>query len=85
MADIETVTKNLRAEVARYQVPIDELRQTLGLKRNSSVTGRLNGKPAITIPELEKIANYMGISSRVFYNGIGGGNELGVCDAAFCC
>ena len=35
MADIEIVTKNLRAEIARYQVPMEELRKVLGLKRNS--------------------------------------------------
>lgn len=72
MADIEIVTKNLRAEIARYQVPTDELRKILGLKRNSSVLGRLKGKPVITIPELEIIANHIGISSSVFYTGVGG-------------
>lgn len=73
MADIEIVTKNLRAEIARYQVPTEELRKVLGLKRNSSVLGRLKGKPAVTIPELEVIADHIGISSSVFYTGVGGG------------
>ena len=75
MADIEIVTKNLRAEIARYQVPMDELRKVLGLKRNSSVLGRLKGKPAVTIPELEAIADHIGISSSVFYTGVGGGTK----------
>lgn len=73
MADIEIVTKNLRAEIARYQVSMEELRKVLGLKRNSSVLGRLKGKPAVTIPELEVIADHIGISSSVFYTGVGGG------------
>ena len=75
MADIEIVTKNLRAEIARYQVPMGELRKVLGLKRNSSVLGRLKGKPAVTIPELEVIADHIGISSSVFYTGVGGGTK----------
>ena len=75
MADIEIVTKNLRAEIARYQVPMEELRKVLGLKRNSSVLGRLKGKPAVTIPELEVIADHIGISSSVFYTGVGGGTK----------
>ena len=75
MADIEIVTKNLRAEIARYQVPMEELRKVLGLKRNSSVLGRLKGKPAVTIPVLEVIADHIGISSSVFYTGVGGGTK----------
>lgn len=75
MADIEIVTKNLRAEIARYQVPMEELRKVLGLKRNSSVLGRLKGKPPVTIPELEVIADHIGISSSVFYTGVGGGTK----------
>ena len=60
-SDLEIVTGNVAAEVARRKISDDAIRGWLGLKK----------KPAFQIAELQRIAMHMGISSELFYQGVG--------------
>ena len=71
MSDIETVTSNLKAEIARRGLSVLELAGCLGIS-DSALHARLNKmKPEIKISELQTLARYMGISSELFYQGVG--------------
>ncbi|NLR25040.1 hypothetical protein FV196_02895 [Rothia dentocariosa] len=70
-SDLEIITGNVAAEVARRKISDDAIRGWLGLKKNASVKARFNGKPAFQIAELQRIAMHMGISSELFYQGVG--------------
>ena len=65
MSDIETVTSNLKAEIARRGLSVLELAGCLGI--SVSMGGRMRMRPELRISELEKAAEYLGLDVWVFF------------------
>ena len=81
MSYIETVTSNLKAEMARMGVSQAEMAKVLGI---TPVSGGGRMRPELRISVLEKAAEYLGLDVWVFFQRQEEkGNEL-VCYAAIC-
>lgn len=66
MSYIETVTSNLKAEMARVGVSQAEMAKVLGINP-VSMGGRMRMRPELRISELEKAAEYLGLDVWVFF------------------
>lgn len=66
MSYIETVTSNLKAEMARVGVSQAEMAKVLGITP-VSMGGRMRMRPELRIAELEKAAEYLGLDVWVFF------------------
>ena len=66
MSYIETVTSNLKAEMARVGVSQAEMAKVLGITP-VSMGGRMRKRPELRISELEKAAEYLGLDVWVFF------------------
>lgn len=66
MSYIETVTSNLKAEMARRSISQAEMAKILGITP-VSMSARLRMKPELRISELEKAADYLELDVLIFF------------------
>ncbi len=66
MSYIETVTSNLKAEMARGSISQAEMAKVLGITP-VSMGARMRMKPELRISELEKAADYLGLDVLVLF------------------